>query len=100
MTTYIDLIQIGYKNIGKKGRKAVIKRYEHEKSRPIMSDFSMFYTGWHQLSPIGYLPMQKREKMVERMSVVVMAPVMVPRWCMVSRTSWAMKSPEMPPASP
>jgi len=23
-----------------------------------MSDFSMFYTGWHQLSPIGYLPMQ------------------------------------------
>lgn len=28
---------------------------------------------------ISYLPMQKREKMVERMSVVVMAPVMVPR---------------------
>lgn len=28
---------------------------------------------------IGYLPMQKREKMVERISGVVMVPVMVPR---------------------
>lgn len=27
-----------------------------------MSDFSMFYTGWHQLSPIGYLPMQYVKK--------------------------------------
>lgn len=56
-----------------------MKRYEHEKSRPIMSDFSMFYTGWHQLSPIGYLPMQKRAKIWWRRVSVVTAPVTVPR---------------------
>jgi hypothetical protein len=36
--------------------------------------------------------MQKREKMVARMSGVVMAPVMEERWWMVSRMSWAMRS--------
>ncbi len=87
-----DLLQIGYKNTGKKGGKAVILRYEDEKSRPITSDFSIFYTKWHQLSPIGHFPMQKREKMVARMSGVVMAPVMEERWWRVSRTSWAMRS--------
>lgn len=38
------------------------------------------------------LKTQKWEKMVERMSGVVMSPVMVERWWMVSRTSWAMRS--------
>ena len=37
--------------------------------------------------------MQKREKMVARMSGVVMVPVMVERWWRVSRTSWATRSP-------
>jgi len=57
LTGLTDLLQIGYKNTGKKGWKAVILRYEDEKSRPITSDFSIFYTKWHQLSPIGYFPM-------------------------------------------
>ena len=39
--------------------------------------------------------MQKREKMAERMSGVVMEPVMEERWWMASRTSWAMKSAEI-----
>ena len=38
--------------------------------------------------------MQKREKMVARMSGVVMVPVMEERWWRVSRTSWATRSPE------
>ena len=43
-----------------------------------------------------YLPMQKREKISPRMSWVVMVPVISPRWWRVSRTSCAMKSPDMP----
>ena len=38
--------------------------------------------------------MQNLEKMVWRMSEVVMVPVMVERWWRVSRRSCAMKSPE------
>ena len=38
--------------------------------------------------------MQKFWKMEVRRSVVVMVPVMAERWWMVSRRSWAMKSPE------
>lgn len=39
--------------------------------------------------------MQKREKMVVRMSGVVRVPVMVERWWMVARRSWARRSPGM-----
>lgn len=44
------------------------------------------------LFSFGYLPMQKREKMVERRSGVVMEPVMVERWWMASRKSCATRS--------
>ena len=36
--------------------------------------------------------MQKREKMVERRRSEGMAPVMAPRWEMVSRRDWATRS--------
>lgn len=39
-----------------------------------------------------HFPMQKREKMVERRSGVVMEPVMVERWWMASRKSCATRS--------
>lgn len=41
---------------------------------------------------IIYFPMQKWEKMWERMSGVVMSPVIVARWWMVWRRSWATRS--------
>ena len=37
--------------------------------------------------------MQKREKMVARIWVEGMSPVMAARWLIVSRMSWAMRSP-------
>ena len=49
---------------------------------------------------MNYLPMQKFWKMEVRRSVVVMVPVMAERWWMVSRRSWAMKSPDRPICSP
>ena len=44
--------------------------------------------------------MQKREKMVERISGVEREPVRVERWWRASRRSWAMKSPESPADRP
>ena len=41
-----------------------------------------------------HLPMQKRPNIVVRISCEVMVPVMVPRWKIVSRRSWAIRSPE------
>ncbi len=52
---------------------------KHEKSRPITSDFSIVYAIYYQIVTIIYFPMQKREKMVARMSGVVMVPVISPR---------------------
>lgn len=52
---------------------------KHEKSRPITSDFSIVYAIYHQMVTIIYLPMQKRLKIVERISGVVMSPVISPR---------------------
>lgn len=57
----------------------VLLSSRHKKSRPIKSDFSIVSAIYHQMVTIIYLPMQKREKMVARMSGVVMVPVISPR---------------------
>lgn len=41
---------------------------------------------------LDYFPMQKREKMVARISVEGMVPVRVERWERVARRCWAMRS--------
>ena len=43
------------------------------------SDFLMVDSNYLQLFTTNHLPMQKREKMFERMSVVVISPVISPR---------------------
>ena len=78
----------------------VLLSSKHEKSRSLSGDFSIVYAIYHQMVTIIYFPMQKFLKIEWRRSVVVMVPVMVPRWWIVSRRSWAMKSPEMPAAIP
>ena len=49
---------------------------------------------------MNYLPMQNLVNIVDRMSGVVIVPVIEPRWWSVSRRSCAMKSPDRPICSP
>ena len=48
--------------------------------------------GKYHISQSFYLPMQKREKMLERTSSGVKWPVMEPREVVADRRSWAMRS--------
>ena len=70
----------------------VLLSSRHKKSRPIKSDFSIVSAIYHQMVTIIYLPMQKFEKMFERISGVVIAPVISPMCVNVVRRSAAIRS--------